>query len=172
MLQGQNGPNRGLGLEAIQNPKIIQMMELALNMYCFGIGNAQPPYFVSAFLDYILASELPRGYKVPKFLKFVRELEESIVEHVAHFQMECGDLAIDKFLKMKYFPSSLTKICFTWFTILPPNLIYIWAQLERVLHQHFFRGEANVSLIDLEITKDFKSETIGDYLNRFRQMKS
>ena len=27
ILRGQNGPNRGLGLEAIQNPRISQMIE-------------------------------------------------------------------------------------------------------------------------------------------------
>jgi len=36
------------------------------------------------------------------------ELEESIIEHFTCFQIECGDLAIDEFLKIKYFPSSLT----------------------------------------------------------------
>ena len=44
---------------------------------------------------------------MPKFSKFVGELEESIVEHVTHFQVERGDLAIDEFLKMKYFPMNL-----------------------------------------------------------------
>ena len=41
-----------------------------------------------------------------------------------------------------------------------------------MFNEHFFRGETKVSLIDLEITKCFNSETIEDYLNRFRQMKS
>ena len=104
---------------------------------------------------------------MPKFSKFVGELKESIVEHVARFQIECGDLTIDEFLKMKYFLSSLTKNVFTWFTILPPNLIYTWAQLERMFHEHFFRGEAKVSVMNLETNKCFNSETIEDYLNRF-----
>ena len=87
MLQGQNGPNRGLGLKAIQNPKINEMIEQTLNMHGFKIGNAQPPYFVLTFLDYILQFELPRGYKAPKFSKFVGELKEYTVEHVAQFQI-------------------------------------------------------------------------------------
>jgi len=87
------------------------------------------------------------------------------VEHVARFQIECGDLDIDEFLKMKYFPSSYMKNAFTWFTTLPPNLIYSWAQLERVFHEHFFRGETKVSLVDLVTIKLFNSETIEEYLN-------
>jgi len=104
---------------------------------------------------------------VTKFSKIAGELEEYIVEHVARFQIECGDLAIDEFHKMKYFPSSLTKNTCSWFTTLPPNLIYTWTQLEILFHEHFFKGETKVSLIDLETTKHFSSETIEDYLNRF-----
>jgi len=58
---------------------------------------------------------------------------------------------------MNYFPRSLTRNAFTWFTTLPLNWIYTWAQLERVFHEHFFRGETKVSLIDLETTKHFNS---------------
>jgi len=106
-------------------------------------------------------------YKVHKFSKFVRELEESTIEHVVYFQIEYDDFAIDEFLKMKYFPSSLTKNAFTWFITLPPNSIYTWAQLESVFHKHFLRGETKVSLVDMTTTKHFNGETIEDYLNRF-----
>ena len=64
-----------------------------------------------------------RGYKIPKFSKFAGELGDSTLEHVARYKIECGDLAIDEFLKMKYFPSSLTKSAFTWFTTLSLNSI-------------------------------------------------
>jgi len=40
MLQGQNGPNRGLSLKAIQNPQINQIIEHALNRHGFEVGNA------------------------------------------------------------------------------------------------------------------------------------
>jgi len=95
-----------------------------LNRHGFETENAQPPYFVSTFHDYVLQSELPRGYKVLKFSKFTGELKESTIRHVAYFQIEYGYLPIDEFLKMKYFPSSLTRKAFTWFTTLPPNSIY------------------------------------------------
>ena len=41
-----------------------------------------------------------------------------------------------------------------------------------MFHEHFFRWETKVSLIDLATSKHFNSETIEDYLNRFWQMKS
>src|SRR3954467_11426722 len=67
------------------------------------------PNFVSPLLEYVRKTEFPRGWKVPKFTKFVGETGESIVEHVVRFQTEAGDLANNENLKMKYFPSYLTK---------------------------------------------------------------
>ena len=105
----------------------------------------------------MLQSKLLRVYKIPKFSKFVGGLEELTIEHVARYQIECDDLMIDEFHKMKYFPSSLTKSTFTWFTTLPPNSIYTWAQIDRVFHQHLFGGETQVSLIHLATMKRFTS---------------
>lgn len=48
---------------------------------------------MSAFPPPVLQTELPRGIKVPKFSKFAGEAGESIVEHVARYLVECGDLA-------------------------------------------------------------------------------
>jgi len=41
------------------------------------------PNFVSPLSDLVLQSELPRGYKIPKFTKFAGDTSESIVEHIA-----------------------------------------------------------------------------------------
>lgn len=82
-----------------------------------------------------MQSKLPRGYKIPNFSKFFGELEESIVEHVAWYQIKCGDFATIEYLQMKYFPSSLIKSALTRFTTLPPNLIFNWAQLERTFRE-------------------------------------
>jgi len=143
-----------------------------LNRHGFETGNAQPPYFVSTFPDYVLPYEFLRGYKVPKFSKYAGELEESTVEHVAHFQIKCGDLASDEFLKMKYFPSSLTRNTFTWFTILLLSSIYTWTQLKRMFHEHFFKGKTKASLIDLVTIECLNNEIVENYLNRFQQLKS
>lgn len=52
------------------------------------------PYFVSAFLDFTLHTEFPRGYKIPKFSKFYGEIGESTTKHIARYQMECGDMVM------------------------------------------------------------------------------
>ncbi|XP_058721721.1 uncharacterized protein LOC131593290 [Vicia villosa] len=42
---------------------------------------------------------------------------------------EAGDLANNEDIRMKYFPSSLTKNAFTWFTTLPPSSKDTWFRL-------------------------------------------
>ncbi|XP_057443909.1 uncharacterized protein LOC130736074 [Lotus japonicus] len=141
-------------------------------MHGFNVAFANRPHFVSAFTEEVLEAELPRGWKVPKFTKFSGDSGESTVEHVARYQIEAGDLAINENLKMKYFPSSLTKFAFTWFTTLAPRSVHTWTQLERIFHEQFFRGECKVSLKDLANVKRRNAESIDDYLNRFRMLKS
>nr|KYP38587.1 hypothetical protein KK1_040155 [Cajanus cajan] len=162
----QGGPLRNV------EENLDHIVERVLNRHGFETGRNEHPYFVSAFPDYITQSELPRGMKVPKFSKFAGELGESTVEHIARYLVECGDLVGNEYLKMKYFPSSLTKHAFTWFTTLPPNSIITWAQLERSFHENFFREETKVSIVDLMNIKRQHHETLDEYLNRFRQLKS
>lgn len=64
--------------------------------------------------DFVLQTELPRGWKVPKVTKFVGDTEECNVKHVSRYQTEAGDIVNNEDLKMKYFPSSLTNNEFTW----------------------------------------------------------
>jgi len=54
--------------------------------------------------------------------------------------MDYGDITTNEYLRMKYFPSSLTKNAFTWFTTLTLNLIYNWPQLERIFRKQFFQN--------------------------------
>ena len=96
---------------------------------------------MSAFPECVQQAELPRGWKIPKSLtKFSGEENESAVEHIARYTVEIGEAASNEYLKMRYFPSSLTKNAFTWFSNLRPNSIHSWAQLERNFHDQFFRG--------------------------------
>lgn len=130
------------------------------------------PNFTSPLADYVLQAELPRGWKVPKFTKFARDTKESTVEHVARYETEAGDLANDEDLKMKYFPSSLTKNAFLWFTTFPPQSIHTWTQLERLFHEQFYMGQTKISLKELASVKRKVSESVDQYLNRFRLLKA
>ncbi|XP_050877490.1 uncharacterized protein LOC127081262 [Lathyrus oleraceus] len=130
------------------------------------------PNYSPPLLEYVLQTELPRGCKIPKFTKFSGDTSESTIEHIARYMTEAGDLANSENLRMKYFPSSLTKNAFMWFTTLPPNSIDAWPQLERLFHEQFYMGQTKISLKELASIKRKFTEPIDDYLNRFRLLKS
>jgi hypothetical protein len=128
--------------------------------------------FVSSLSILVLQSELPRDYKIPKFTKFVGDTSESTVEHIARYLTEAGDLVNDDNLRLKYFPNSLTKNAFTWFTTLSPHSIQSWTELERLFHEQFYMGQSKISLKELASAKRNSNESIDDYLNRFRLLKA
>ncbi|XP_050887592.1 uncharacterized protein LOC127092745 [Lathyrus oleraceus] len=132
----------------------------------------QRPNYTSPLSEYALQTELPRGCKIPKFTKFSRDTSESTIEHIARYMTEAEDLANSENLRMKYFPSSLMKNAFTWFTTLPPNSIDTWPHLERLFHEKFYMGQTKISLKELASIKRKLTELINDYLNRFRLLKS
>ncbi|CAJ2657404.1 unnamed protein product [Trifolium pratense] len=158
--------NNLLGQHNLANMVETILAQNGLNTGC------RRPNFVSAFNEYVLQTELPRGWKVPKYTKFAGDTNESTVEHIARYLAESGNLANNENLRMKYFPNSLTKNAFTWFTTLPPNLIHSWAQLERIFHEQFYMGQTKISLKELASVKRNNQESIDDYLNRFRLLKS
>ena len=127
------------------------------------------PNFVSPLSELVLQSELPRGYKIPKFTKFAGDTSESTVEHIARYLMEAAN---DENLKLKFFPNSRTKNAFTWFTTLAPHLIQHWIEFERLFHVQFYMGQSKTSLKELTSVKRSSTESIDDYLNRFRLLKA
>jgi hypothetical protein len=130
------------------------------------------PNFVSPLSELVLQSKLPRGYKIPKFTKFAGNTSESTVEHIARYLTKAGDLANDENLRLKYFLNSLTKNAFSWFTTLTPHSIQNWTQLERLFHEQFYLGQSKISLKELTSVKRNHTESINDYLNRFRLLKA
>jgi len=149
---------------------IANVVEALLAQNGFNMG-LHRPNFVSALSEYVLMTELPRNWKVPKFTKFAGETNESTVEHIARYLTEVGDIAHNENLKMKYFPSSLTKNAFTWFTTLAPHSIFSWNQLEKAFHEQFLMGQSKISLKELAILRRKTHESIDDYLNRFQLLK-
>ncbi|KAK2422828.1 hypothetical protein QL285_033329 [Trifolium repens] len=150
---------------------IANLVETILAQNGLNIGMHRP-HFVSALSEYVLQTELPRGWKIPKFTKFAGDTSESTVEHIARYLTEAGDLANNENLRMKYFPNSLTKNAFTWFTTLPPQSIFNWNQLERVFHEQFYMGQSKISLKELASVRRKTPESVDDYLNRFRLLKA
>ncbi|XP_058764414.1 uncharacterized protein LOC131637862 [Vicia villosa] len=132
----------------------------------------QRPLYVSSLAEFILQTELPRGTKVPNYTKFGGESGESTIEHIARYLTESGDLDPNENLRVKNFPSSLTKAAFAWFTSLAPNITDSWAKLEKKFHEKFYEGHSKISLAEFSDIKRIFAESIDDYLNRFRSLKA
>ncbi|XP_050914868.1 uncharacterized protein LOC127129786 [Lathyrus oleraceus] len=130
------------------------------------------PNYTSPLSEYILQSELPPKWKVPKFTKFSGDTNESIVKHVARYLIKAREIANNENLRIKNFPSSLTKNAFSWFTTLPANSIHDWTQQERLFHEQFYMGQSKMSLKELTSVKRKFSEPIDDYLNIFSLLKA
>lgn len=80
-------------------------------------------------------------------------------------------MANNENLRIRYFPISLTKNAFTWFTTLFAHSINDWTRLERLFHEHFYMGQSKISLKELSSVKQKFAESIDDYLDRFRLLK-
>ncbi|XP_057734318.1 uncharacterized protein LOC130949682 [Arachis stenosperma] len=172
VLRGQNADDVVAGLRG-ERYQVTRIAEDVLNRVGLNVGFMNQPHFVSAFSQVVQMAEVPRRVKNPKITtKFAGEVGESTTEHVARYLVEIGNLANDENLKMKFFPSSLTKNAFTWFLNLRPNSITTWNQLKTSFHAQFYRGEMNVAVTDLVALKREDGETIDDYLTRFKNARS
>ncbi|XP_015948447.1 uncharacterized protein LOC107473398 [Arachis duranensis] len=153
--------------------QVTRIVEEVLNWVGLNIGFMNQPHFVSAFPQVVQKAEVPRGVKNQKITtKFAGKVGESTTEHVVRYSVEIGNLANDENLKMKCFPSSLTKNAFTWFSNLRPNSTTTWNQLETAFHAQFYRGKMNVAVPDLVALKREDGETIDDYLIHFKNARS
>jgi len=150
---------------------IANVVETLLTQNGFNLG-LHRPNFVSPLPEYVTMEELPRGWKIPKFTMFGGETNESIVEHIVCYLTEAGDIANNENLRMKFFPSSLTKNVFTWYKTLPSGSIFTLSQLEKAFHEQFYMGQSKISLKELASVRRKTTESIDDYLNRFRLLKA
>lgn len=115
------------------NNNLTTMVERIMVRNGVDVGLHRPNY-MSRLSEHVLQAESPPRWKVPKFTKFSRDTSESTVEHVARYFIEAGEIPNNESLRIKYFPSSLMKNAFMWFTILPTNFIDTWTRLERLFH--------------------------------------
>jgi hypothetical protein len=70
------------------------------------------------------------------------------------------------------FPLSLSSTAFTWFTSLPPNSIFTWAQLEQKFHKYFYSGDIELRLSHLTTIKQKYNEPTTNYNRRFRDTRN
>ena len=125
--------------DMVGNNNLAALVERIMARNGVNLGMCKPNY-TSPFSEYIQQTELPRGWKVPKFTKFSGDTSESTIEHISRYLIEAGDIENNENLRIKYFPSLLTKNACTWFTTLAANSIHDWTRLERLFHEQFYVG--------------------------------
>ena len=108
----------------------------------------------------------------PIFVNMRQDADQVVMQARQENYEGHNNIANNENLKMKYFPSSLTKNAFTWFTTLPPNSIHCWTQLEKAFHDQFYMGQCKISLKELASVRRRTHESMDDYLNRFRLLKA
>jgi hypothetical protein len=94
-----------------------------------------------------------------------------MLEYVGQFILQCGEDSANDALKLRMFPLSSSGIGFTWYTSLPPNSIFTWAQLEKN-HKYFYSRDTEVRLQHLTAMKQKHNEHVIDYIWRFRDTRN
>ena len=80
------------------------------------------PVYRRPYGDDIERIPLPRGFRVPNFTTFSGDGDQSTVEHIGRFIVQCVEYGGRGDLLLKLFPSSLTGVAFSWYINLPANL--------------------------------------------------
>ena len=129
------------------------------------------PVYRRPYPAYIDQVEIPQGYKVPNFTLFSGEGEQSTIEHIGRFVVQCGHIGNNENLRLKLFPNSLTGIAFSWYSNLPANSVHNWQEMEEAFHSQFYRTEPEVSMADLSRLHQLSHEPVEEYIRRFRKLK-
>ena len=102
-------PPMGVDLDAVK--------DVIHELYGPGLPQVSRPEFHKPYPDVIdRDNPYPRGYRVLEFSLFSEENGQSILEHIAYFTIQCGELPnLENFsnFKLRLFPNSLIGNAFT-----------------------------------------------------------
>jgi hypothetical protein len=122
--------------------------------------------------DYFDTIPYPWGFQVPDLAKFMGDDAKTTYEHIGQFLAQVNNVGITDVHKIRMFPLSLTRAAFNWFTSLPPNSIDSWVSLEQKFHDYFYNREVELRLSDLTSLRQKYTETVFNYLRRFREVRN
>ena len=115
--------------------------------------------------------EFPVNYKVPNFSLFSGDGEQSTIEHVGRFTVQCGHAGGIEALKLRLFPNSFTGIALSGYNNLPANSVLDWQQMEGAFHAQFYRTEPETLMADLSRLHQLLGESVEVYIGQFRKAK-
>jgi hypothetical protein len=133
-------------------------------------GRVRP--YQKPYPDYFDSVPYPREFRVPDFVKFTGEDSRSTYEHIGQYLAQISDVSANDVYKVSFFLLSLSGTAFNWFTALASNSISTWASLEEKFHEYFYNGETKLKLSDLIAVRQKYTETVTEYIKRFRENRN
>jgi len=94
------------------------------------------------------------------------------LEHVSRYLAQLGEASVEEAHRVRFFPLSLSRLVFSWFSSLEPNSITRWADLEHKFHAYFYSGTGEKKISDLMNMRQRNNELGYEFIQRFRQVKS
>ncbi|XP_060668110.1 uncharacterized protein LOC132799683 [Ziziphus jujuba] len=128
-------------------------------------------FYRRPYLEAIDRIEFPRGFRFSEFILFSGEENQSIVEHIDRFTIQCEEAAANEFLKLCLFANSLTGSAFSWYINLQLNSNHTWQELERKFHEQFYRIEPEISMADLSCLRQMEGESVENFIARFKRTR-
>jgi hypothetical protein len=107
----------------------------------------------------------PSGWHLPKFRHF--DATGDAREHLAYFEVACGDTASSSSLLLRLFSGSLTRAAFHWYSRLPVGSISSWRAMKDTFRKHFVAMK-DFYIVELSQVKQWCDEAINDYIICFR----
>ncbi|CAN0858222.1 hypothetical protein LINGRAHAP2_LOCUS7138 [Linum grandiflorum] len=148
-----------------------QVAQLLTEQLGMGVRPTIPPVYRKPYPEWVDRHHpFPRGFRVPEFATFTGMGDQSTVEHVGRFTVQCGD--VGDFVKLRLFGNSLTGPAFAWYVNLPSNSIQNWQQMEQIFHAQFYRSEPEVSMADLARMRQQPGESVEKFLTAFKNARN
>ncbi|CAN0829178.1 hypothetical protein LINGRAHAP2_LOCUS1064 [Linum grandiflorum] len=140
-----------------------QVAQLLTEQLGMGVRPTIPPVYRKPYPEWVDKHHpFPRGFRVPEFATFTGMGDQSTVEHVGRFTVQCGD--VGDFVNLRLFGNSLTGPAFAWYVNFPSNSIQNWQQMEQIFHAQFYRSEPEVSMADLARMRQQPGESVEKFL--------
>jgi hypothetical protein len=164
-----------VGIDRVENGSVANRVseQIARTLREFGFapkGCARA--YQKPYPEYFNTIPYPRSFRVPDFTKFNIDTAKTTYEHVGQFLAHVNDIGITDVHKVRLFLLSLSGTAFNWFTSLALNSVDTWPSLEQKFHDYFYNGEVELRLSDLTGVRQRHSETVPEYLKRFRETRN
>ena len=94
------------------------------------------------------------------------------MEHISRYLIQLRDAFVEEAHKVRFFPLSLSRPAFSWFSSLQPNSITGWADIENKFHAYFYSWIGEKKITNLTSMRQKNNESGSEFIQRFREVRS